>query len=115
MPVSILTSLMLWSSLLAPASGIEPAHPVKIDREVFRAVVDDPTSSIRSGSAQTPCCWDVPDADTEEEETGDGDPESFASDTRWLPPHLFSEGSVSPIRRDRSIFRHSARSKILRC
>jgi len=111
MPVSILTSLMLWSSLLAPASGIEPAHPVIIDQ----AIVNDSTSSIRAGSAQTPCCWDLPDADTEEEETGDGDPDSFASDTRWLPPHLFSEGSVSPIRRDRSIVRQSTRSKILRC
>jgi hypothetical protein len=111
MPVSIVTSLMLWTSLLAPASRSEPAHPTTIDR----TACFHPSASLWSWPAPEPDSWTLPDADNQEEETGDGDPEGLASESAWLSPHLFAEGRISPIRRDRSIVRHSTRSPILRC
>jgi hypothetical protein len=115
MPVSIITSLMLWTSLLAPAGRHEPDFAVNVDRTVSRAVDDHLTNVLCSWPVQAVGCWASLDADTEVEETGDGDPESLATEAFWLSPHDFSEGSVSPIRRSQAIAGQCARSPILRC
>jgi hypothetical protein len=115
MPVSILTALVLWSSLLGPASGNEPTQSVIVDPSASRAFDDQATTSVWSWPLSSPYSSTYLDADTEEEETGDGDPEGLASECVWLSPRLFSEGSISSIRRDRALLRQSTRSKILRC
>jgi hypothetical protein len=115
MPVSILTSLVLWSSLLAPASGIDSTRSVNLDRPTCCVADEHSAASIWSWPLSSPCSWTYLDADTEEEETGDGDPEGLASDAAWISPRLFSEGSVPSIRRDRFLVCQPTRSKILRC
>ncbi len=113
MPVSILTSLMLWSSLLAPASRIEPVQTVESSDP--RRSPRFRSASIWSWPVSEPRSWALPDADTEEEETGDGDPEWLDSGAEWTSSRITSEGRVSPILRDRATVWHSTRSPILRC
>jgi hypothetical protein len=115
MPVSIIASLMLWSSLLAPASRIEPVVAVKVDRTATRASGDNSTSALCSCPLQAAGSWASLDADTEVEETGDGDPEGLASDALWLSPLHCYEGTVSPIGWNRAIVSQRTRSPILRC
>jgi hypothetical protein len=115
MPVSILTSLMLWTSLLAPASWNEPVLVVNGDRTVSRAVNDHLTNDLCSSPAQAAGTWASLDADTELEETGDDDPEGVAAEAFWLSPHRLSEGSISLIRRNRAVAGQCTRSPILRC
>jgi hypothetical protein len=115
MPVSILTSLMLWTAVLAPASPIEPVHAVNVDRTASRVVADPSIHSFCSWPGLGRCTWDWQDADTEVEETGDGDPEGLVSDALWLSPHLLCEGSFSPSRRNRDFLAQRTRSPILRC
>jgi len=109
MPVSILTSLILWSSWLAPAPSVISGPPV------FCQVDDSAMTSIWSWPISTPEPWTYLDADTNEEETGDGDSEGLASESVWLSPHLFASGSISTIRLDPAHVCPSCRSRILRC
>ena len=111
MPVSIITSLMLWASLLAPASRAEPVHAVSLDRAVAPASPE----SFLALPVNEPGSWPVSEADDLEEETDDGDPEGLASEAPAPFPHLADDGSVSAIRRDRAFVGRPTRSPILRC
>jgi hypothetical protein len=115
MPVSILTSLMLGWSLLIPGVGVEQARPMEIDRPVALAISADSMTTIRTWFVSESCSWTLSEADTEEEDSGEDDPESLPSAAPWLLLPSGGQGMISPVRRDRGDVRTSTRSQILRC
>jgi hypothetical protein len=115
MPVSIVATLMLWSSCLAPSASFDRILPAAGDQAAFATSLAAQDTSIRSCPGREPFAWSLPDADTQEEETGDGDPEGLVSDAPWASLALSCTGQGSPIRRDRGIVSRPSRSQILRC
>jgi hypothetical protein len=115
MPVSIVTSLLLWSALLTPGARPEPVPSVSVDRTKARLIVAEPIATIRSWPIQDEYSWTISEADTQEEETGDGDPDGISSDAVWdlLPPTR--PGQASTVRAERGFASPLTRSPILRC
>jgi hypothetical protein len=115
MPVSIANSLLLWSALLAPGARPEPVPSVSVDRTATRMIVADPIATIRSWPIQDEYSWTVSEADTQEEESGDGDSDGISSAAVWdLRPPAHS-GQASTIRTERGFASPLIRSPILRC
>jgi len=109
MAVSILTSLIVWSSWLAPAPSVIS------DRSASCQFARPAMTSIWSWPIPDPTPWTYLDADTNEEESDDGDPEGLTSRATWVSPRLLASGPISPARRDLAHVGLSCRSRILRC
>ena len=115
MPVSIVTSLLLWATWLTPGAGSDPVGPVGVDRAPIRITCVDLTPILRSWPLQERYSWTISEADIEEEESGDGDSDGISPVESWLPFPQSRQGHVSTLRRDRAVAKSSARSPILRC
>jgi hypothetical protein len=78
-------------------------------------IVAEPIATIRSWPVQDEYSWTISEADTQEEESGDGDSDGISSDAVWdpLPPNQL--GQVSTIRVERGFASPLSRSLILRC
>ena len=119
MPVTISPFLMLWSALLLPGSEAGP-------RSGFEAArIPHPISSIALACHPVPLIeamppeigrpWRISEADTNEEESDDGDDLGPAQGDFSRGRFPGDRSDSSPIRPDRGSFRSPFRSPILRC
>ena len=119
MPVSIATSfLLLWSSLLLPGASARPFPGVEGTPALYRSISAaslEGMATIRACPLDEGCSWTISEADTEEEETDDGDGDRLLSESRWSSPRTVGRSLASTIRPDRGVARSAARSPILRC
>ena len=115
MPVSIVAPLLLCSALLAPGAGPDTVPSVGVDRTMTRMVAADPIATIRSWPVQDQGSWIISEADTEEEESGDGDSDGMSSDAGWTLPLPHDLGLASSLRSEKGFLSPPTRSPILRC
>jgi hypothetical protein len=119
MPVSILTSLLLWSALLLPGVKADPSQVIPLSQVSCQPepgdflLLERPTILSRSMDREDE--WAIAEADTEEEESNDGDPEGIVSESHWIWLSHGHSGQLFSIRLDPGIVRSSVRSPILRC
>ncbi|WP_435010166.1 hypothetical protein P12x_001396 [Tundrisphaera lichenicola] len=119
MPASLLSPLILWMFLLPSGNGIDPgstsgAHST-FARPTSNFVVTGPVATISAWFSESDWEWQISEADTAEEESGEGDDFSpilgaFRSARPGRDP-----GIPSAIRRSRGMEPSRVRSPILRC
>jgi len=114
MPVSIASSLLLWSALLLPGAKAEPTQPQPRRAEL---VVCEPTISatIQSWPLDRSADWTISEADLEEEDSSDGGDDFVVYKERWNSLQTGLSDQALILRLGRSAFCPSLRSPILRC
>jgi hypothetical protein len=118
MPASILTSLLLWSTLFLPgASAGLPSHdgfPNSPKLSVARTI-DDHEFLIRPCSFDSSNSWTMSEADTEEEDSREGDDLGIISRGVWNSSRPGRIGHTFVFRPDTLSVCFAFRSPILRC
>ncbi len=119
MPVSIVTSLLLWSALLQPGATAEPSRSVQANPAVDGACSSsrflDALETVRACPLDEGYSWAISEADTQEEESGDGDGDRVFSSTHWSPRRTIGQRVGMTAQPGSRIARSAERSPILRC
>ncbi len=119
MPASIVTTLLLWSAMLLPGASAGSTRAVDglpaLGQWVSAAISVDEMATIQAWPLDTDDTWTISEADTEEEESDDGDGDRIVAESRWTSLKPADQGLASAIRHDRGAVRSSVRSPILRC
>ena len=114
MPVAMLTSLILWTSLLPSGAGSSECDRASVDRP---PALSNPISfpEIRPRADEEPWIWTLTEANLGEEETGEGDPERLGLELSVDLPFGHPLGLASMVQRQYSTLPRPVRSPILRC
>jgi hypothetical protein len=115
MPISMTMVLAVWSLSLAPASDCVSTVELSLHRTIHHDLFDQPIDLIASPRSRPADVWCEPDADLEEEETGEEFSDIFFATGSDVPFDASGLGRRRPILRDRTVPLFFPRSRILRC
>ena len=119
MPASITTLLLLWVALLPPGVKAEPRQSVGTVpvpcRPSSTSLALEAMATIQARPLDPGYTWTISEADTEEEETGDGEDDGLVVPGHWSTLRLDVSGQFSTTRFDRGAIPSPVRSTILRC